>query len=101
MRFTKMAKILAVERLGAGPMPTVDPFLFCVYHKDNYPPGNKAMEAPRRGNGMDFDPHADYRMYHGTKIPGFPQQYVIALCVGLISPHVMFLCLMTFCFLLT
>ena len=73
MRFAKMAKILSIERLGTGPFSTVDPFLFCVYHKDHYPPGNLAMEAPRRGNGMDFDPQADYRMYHGTKVPGFPQ----------------------------
>lgn len=49
------------------------PFLFCVYHKDAYPAGNERMEAPRRGNGQDFDPNADYRMYHGDRIPGFPQ----------------------------
>jgi len=56
-------------------MPTPDPFLFCVYHKDEYPEGpiHKTMEAPYPGNGHDFDPNADYRMYHGTKIPGFPQ----------------------------
>ena len=72
MRFMKMAKILSIERLGNGPMSTVDPFLFCVYHKDNYPPGNQEMEAPHRGNGSDFNPQADYRMYHGSKIPGFP-----------------------------
>lgn len=57
---------------AAGPMPTPDPFLFCVYHKDLYPKGNPNMEAPRRGNGHDFDPNSDYRMYHGNKIPGFP-----------------------------
>ena len=54
-------------------MHTMDPFLFCVYHKDNYPAGNSKMEAPRRGNGADFNPSAPYRMYHGDKIPGFPQ----------------------------
>ena len=53
--------------------PTGDPYLFCVYHKDNYPAGNGKMEAPKYGNGSDFDPSAEYRMYHGTKIPGFPQ----------------------------
>jgi len=57
----------------AGPYPTDDPFLFCVYHKDAYPAGNDQMEAPRTGNGMDFNPSAPYRMYHGTNIPGFPQ----------------------------
>mmetsp|Transcript_5695 Transcript_5695/g.10794 ORF Transcript_5695/g.10794 Transcript_5695/m.10794 type:complete len:390 (+) Transcript_5695:170-1339(+) len=60
---------------SAGPMPTPDPFLFCVYHKDEYPPGpiHKTMEAPYPGNGHDFDPDQPYRMYHGIRIPGFPQ----------------------------
>lgn len=65
--------ILNIKALPNGPMPTLDPFLFCVYHKDIYPPGNTAMEAPRLGNGMDFNPSAEYRMYHGETIPGFPQ----------------------------
>ena len=68
MRFAKMAKVLTIERLGGGPMPTASPFLFAVYHKDHYPPGNKSMEAPHRGNGMDFNPEADYRMYHGSTV---------------------------------
>eukprot|EP01031_Cornospumella_fuschlensis_P025315 gene25315-30568_t len=55
------------------PMETLDPFLFCVYHKDYYPAGDEKMRAPRRGNGADFDPKAPYRMYHGDEIPGFPQ----------------------------
>lgn len=59
---------------SAGPYQTLDPFLFCVYHKDAYPAAHDdTMEAPQRGNGADFDPYADYRMYHGDKIPGFPQ----------------------------
>ncbi|KAJ1560893.1 hypothetical protein HK405_005589, partial [Cladochytrium tenue] len=56
-----------------APFETQSPFLFCVYHKDMFPPGNEKMEAPKRGNGADFDPAAPYRMYHGDRIPGFPQ----------------------------
>lgn len=55
------------------PFPTLDPFLFCVYHKDSYPAGDAKMQAPRKGNGADFNPSASYRMYHGDRIPGFPQ----------------------------
>lgn len=64
--------ILSVERLGF-PFRTLDPFLFCVYHKDFYPAGDELMRAPRRGDGADFTPSAPYRMYHGDRIPGFPQ----------------------------
>ena len=38
-----------------------------------YPAGDGQMRAPRRGNGGDFDPAAPYRMYHGDRVPGFPQ----------------------------
>ena len=31
------------------------------------------MQAPRRGNGADFNPNSEYRMYHGDRVPGFPQ----------------------------
>lgn len=55
------------------PLKTLDPFLFCVYHLDQYPEGDSKMRAPRRGNGADFNPTAPYRMYHGDDIPGFPQ----------------------------
>lgn len=71
------------------PFKTPDPFLFCVYHKDFYPAGffwiqrfqllsrycagDNLMQAPRKGNGADFNPTAPYRMYHGDRIPGFPQ----------------------------
>jgi len=59
----------------AGPFPTLDPFLFAVYHFDNYPadPSGGRMEFLEPGDGMDFDPSAPYRMYHGDQVPGFPQ----------------------------
>ena len=57
----------------AGPYPTADPLLFCVYHKDEYPQGNGKMEAPFAGNGSDFAPDQPYRMYHGSHVPGFPR----------------------------
>ncbi|KAI9331213.1 RmlC-like cupin domain-containing protein [Obelidium mucronatum] len=56
-----------------APMPTLDPFLFAVYHADHYPPGDAHMQAPRRGTGADFDAAQKYRMYHGARVPGFPQ----------------------------
>ena len=64
--------IQSVDKLSF-PFTPPSPFLFLVYHKDAYPAGNDKCEAPRTGDGMDFNPNADYRMYHGTKIPGFPQ----------------------------
>lgn len=69
-----LSSILSVSRLPrSGPFNTPDPFLFCVYHKDHYPAGDAKMQAPRKGNGADFNPDAPYRMYHGDRIPGFPQ----------------------------
>lgn len=55
---------------------TVDPFIFCVHHADAYPVGNADMgpAAPLTGRnlGQDFTLRDGWRMYHGTKIPGFP-----------------------------
>ena len=58
------------------PWETADPFLFCVHHRDEYPKGNANMgpdtslEGRRIGN--DFVIKDGWRMYHGSKVPGFP-----------------------------
>ena len=61
---------------GAAPWPTVDPFLFCVHHDDAYPAGDGAL-APAgtlegREIGSDFAGIDGWRMYHGSRVPGFP-----------------------------
>jgi redox-sensitive bicupin YhaK (pirin superfamily) len=63
--------------LGAPPWKTFDPFLFCVHHVDAYPTGNPALgpaaSLTGRQLGSDFDANADWRMYHGHTVPGFPR----------------------------
>lgn len=68
-----MKSIISCVEPLSFPFKCLDPFLFCVYHKDLYPSGNNYMEAPHVGNGADFNPNSSYRMYHGNRIPGFPQ----------------------------
>jgi redox-sensitive bicupin YhaK (pirin superfamily) len=55
---------------------TQDPFLFCAYHHDIFPKGNGDMgpDAPLSGRtiGQDFVQKDGWRMYHGSKVPGFP-----------------------------
>lgn len=55
---------------------TMDPFLFCVHHQDNYPKGNELMgpDVPLNGKilGNDFTVKDGFRMYHGEIVPGFP-----------------------------
>lgn len=75
--------ILDIRPLGFQ-WETADPFLFCVHHHDFYPKGNEIMgPAPEllqgRDIGQDFtvkdaDPRSGnaWRMYHGAKVPGFP-----------------------------
>ena len=71
---------LQTVSLGApgsvAPWPTLDPFLFCVHHKDAYPAGDERM-APKaslagRQMGQDFAGKDGFRMYHGMTVPGFP-----------------------------
>lgn len=67
--------VLRTEALGF-PWPTVDPFLFCVYHDDAYPAANAQMgpAAPLAGRdiGQDFSRKDGWSMYHGSTVPGFP-----------------------------
>jgi len=68
--------IIDIKSLGF-PWETSDPFLFCVYHKDDYPEGNEVM-GPKaslagRNIGQDFTIKDGWRMYHGDAVPGFPQ----------------------------
>ena len=57
--------------------PTTDPFLFCVHHLDHYPAGNAehgpAASLAGRAIGQDFAGTDGWRMYHGQRVPGFPQ----------------------------
>lgn len=74
---TSKSPIIAQAALGSPPWPTLDPFLFCVHHLDTYPVGNEAMgpaaSLAGRDIGQDFAGKDGWRMYHGDKIPGFPQ----------------------------
>ncbi|MEM6524043.1 MAG: pirin family protein [Bacteroidota bacterium] len=71
-----MSLVLAVRPLGF-PWETQDPFLFCAYHRDEYPSGNATMgvdpeHLKGRNVGQDFMIKDGWRMYHGSTIPGFP-----------------------------
>ncbi|ACY18587.1 pirin family protein [Haliangium ochraceum] len=73
---TRSDLVLGTAPLGF-PWPTIDPFLFCVHHDDDYPRGDERM-APAaslagRALGRDFEGRDGWRMYHGEVVPGFPQ----------------------------
>ncbi len=55
---------------------TNNPFLFCVHHLDNFPPGNDQLgpnaSLEGRNLGQDFTLKDGWRMYHGERVPGFP-----------------------------
>jgi len=69
--------VLAVAPLPQGPWPTLDPFLFCVHHDDDYPEGDGQMRPNEslagRTIGQDFGGKDGWSMYHGSTVPGFPQ----------------------------
>ncbi|MCV9385785.1 pirin family protein [Reichenbachiella ulvae] len=68
-------KIINIEPM-VFPWRTQDPFLFCAHHRDLYPKGNEDFgpdaSLAGRNIGQDFSIKDGFRMYHGTKVPGFP-----------------------------
>jgi len=64
-----------IKELGF-PWVTQDPFLFCVYHQDDFPKGNEelapAVSLAGRNLGQDISGKDGWNMYHGTRLPGFP-----------------------------
>ena len=67
--------IIKISPLGF-PWETMDPFIFCVHHRDEYPKGNDqmgpAVSLAGRNIGQDFTIKDGWRMYHGSSVPGFP-----------------------------
>ncbi len=70
-----MSAVKQVFPLGSQ-WPTLDPFLFCAFHKDDFPAGNGAFgpAEPLNGRqiGQDFANKDGWNMYHGDRVPGFP-----------------------------
>jgi hypothetical protein len=59
------------------PWMGADPFIFTVHHVDHYPAGND-LQGPSealtgRRLGADFSYQDGWSMYHGRRVPGFPQ----------------------------
>jgi quercetin 2,3-dioxygenase len=72
----KGGKMIIQQQALGFPWPTLDPFLFCVFHQDFYPKGD-GKGAPveslsGRQLGQDFVIKDGWRMYHGETVPGFP-----------------------------
>ena len=76
MESSTRSPVLASVPLGAQ-WPTLDPFLFCAHHDDDYPEGDGSLapNVPLHGRplGSDFSNTDGWSMYHGSRVPGFPQ----------------------------
>lgn len=59
------------------PWTGLDPFIFTIHHLDRYPAGNGALGPAQslegRRLGMDFSYKDGWSMYHGDRVPGFPE----------------------------
>ena len=68
--------LIEVSPLGMH-WPTLDPFLFCAHHDDAFPAGNADMGPDTSLDGcaigQDFSGKDGWSMYHGERVPGFPQ----------------------------
>ena len=67
--------IVNIIPLGRPPWPTIDPFLFCVHHLDNYPAANPDMSPKAslsgRNMGSDFSQKDGWSMIMKSHT-GFP-----------------------------
>ena len=60
--------------------PSANSYARHLLMQDLYPEGDELMQAPRVGNGADFNFDAPYRMYHGKRVPGnLPGEKAFAL----------------------
>ena len=71
-----MNAIQELVQLGF-PWDGLDPFIFTVHHVDHYPAGNDELGPVEtlfgRNLGSDFSYQDGWSMYHGVRVPGFPQ----------------------------
>jgi quercetin 2,3-dioxygenase len=76
MSNTIESPVLELVELGM-PWGGLDPFIFTIHHVDHYPAGNEsqgpAASLAGRQIGMDFSYRDGWSMYHGSRVPGFPQ----------------------------
>lgn len=71
-----MTAIKSIKALGFH-WETLNPFIFCAYHQDDFPKGNANLgpdskDLQGRFLGNDFTKKDGFRMYHGKEVPGFP-----------------------------
>jgi hypothetical protein len=71
-----MKPVLDLVELGM-PWVGLDPFIMTIHHLDHYPAGaeDQGPEAALQGRqiGSDFSYRDGWSMYHGRRVPGFPQ----------------------------